>query len=144
MTLPGGRTGPRVLAMLALVAVLATTATAIVPSRPSIATIRANPSLRVRAQIRGLYPGRSAYLWVRVRNTGDGPVVLTLVRTRVRDASQECAASNLRVHRFRGGRWIPAHGLVRVRVRVRMSPDAADACQGVRFPLTLHARGDLA
>jgi hypothetical protein len=83
-------------------------------------------------------------LSIRIRNTGSVAVTLTRIRTRVRDASAACGASNLRVRRFQGHRWIPARGLARVRVQVRMSPDAADACQGVRFPLTFISHGTAA
>jgi hypothetical protein len=139
----------RTVALLVLLTVVATSAAAtVVPTRRASPASRVHPSLppslSLRGRIGGLYPGRRVVLSIRIRNTGSVAVTLTRIRTRVRDASAACGASNLRVRRFQGHRWIPARGLARVRVQVRMSPDAADACQGVRFPLTFISHGTAA
>ena len=135
----------RTVSLLVLLTAVATSAAAtVVPTGRASPASRVHPSLSLRGRIGGLYPGRRVVLSIRIRNTGSVAVTLTRIRTRVRDASAACGASNLRVRRFQGHRWIPARGLARVRVQVRMSPDAADACQGVRFPLTFISHGTAA
>jgi hypothetical protein len=128
-------------ALLAL-AVLASAAVASTPRERSW-TLTAPPQdrLTLQGRIDHLYPGYVGTLRIRVRNTGSSAIILTRIRTTVGDAAPGCVSQNLHVRRFRGALRVPAHGMVRVQVRVRLSERAPDACQGVRFPLAYSGRG---
>lgn len=115
----------------------------IVTERPSDAPSvveRPTPKLQVRGKVKGLYPGVQKRMRVRVQNRLPQRVVLVSVRARVRDASPTCSRKNIKIKRYRGSKRMRAHSRTRVRVQVTMKPDAADACQGARFPIKFRAR----
>ncbi len=138
-----GRTAAGIAAALVALAVLASAAVASTPRERSWTTLTTSPRDRLTLQghIKHLYPGYVGTLRIRVRNSGSSAIVLTRIRTTVGDAAPGCASQNLHVRRFRGALRVPAHGKMRVQVRVRMSEQAPDACQGARFPLAYSGRG---
>lgn len=101
----------------------------------AIARKQSNAPLRVTGHVRGLAPGVSRPLPVRIRNRYGDPVLIQRLRVLVEDASSDCPASNLRVSRFRGRKSVSVGGVRRIRLRVTMRTDAPDACQRERFPL---------
>jgi hypothetical protein len=97
-------------------------------------------SLNVSGHVRGLYPGSSRRLRVRVGNPTRRDLLVRSVRVHVGDAGPGCSGRNVVIKRRRVRLPLAKHEAVRVRLRARMRPAAGDACQGARFPLRLHAR----
>lgn len=138
----------RIWILLACVAVLASAAgvqAAVEPSteqRSDPAVKEAGPlrSLNVSGHVRGLYPGSSRRLRVRVGNPTRRDLLVRSVRAHVGDAGPGCGSRNVVIKRRRVRLPLAKHEAVRVRLRARMRSAAGDACQGARFPLRLHAR----
>jgi hypothetical protein len=100
------------------------------------------PHIRARGKVNGLYPGAVKKMRVRIRNRFPDPVRLRYVRTKARDAGPGCGMENLVVPAKRRTRArIRPHSRRTVKVKVKMVADAADACQGARFPLRFRVRG---
>jgi hypothetical protein len=104
------------------------------------ASAKVSSDLRVHGRIKGLYPGARKRLRVRVRNTYPRHARVRLVRTSVRSAGPDCSRANLHVRGNPRTRWIPAHSKILIRLRVRMSASAPDACQGATWPLRYRVR----
>ena len=102
---------------------------------PGEATPERIRELRVRGHVRGLYPGARKSFRVRVRNPGERQLVVSSIRTEVRAAGPGCGSENVRVPERSLDAVVPGRSAIRVRLRARMIPSAADACQDGRFPL---------
>ena len=96
--------------------------------------------MRLSGHVGGLYPGAELPLPVTVENRSGRKLVLTKVRANPRDAGPGCRSGNIRVRDRRLKAPIAARGTVRVRLRVTMKANAANACQGARFPIGFRAR----
>jgi len=101
-------------------------------------------SLNVSGHVRGLYPGSSRRLRVRVGNPTRRDLHGCRVRVHVGDAGPGCGSRNVVIKRRRVRLPLAKHEAVRVRLRAQMRSAADDACQGARFPLRLHARARVA
>jgi hypothetical protein len=126
-----------------LTAAAATAAVAVVGAAG--ATHAAAPSgaartLVLTGDVMGLYPGSRRPLVLRVRNRNRFAVRVVAGHVTVRDANSRCRSANLRVSGFRGSVRVQAFGTARLRLLVRMSPSAPNACQRAVFPLILTAR----
>ena len=111
-------------------------------SAPSLTSTR-NSVKRVvglNGHITGLYPGNEAILRVRSHNRTTEPVRLMRVRAKVRKANAACGKEYLKIRRAEPKRVIPPHRRIEVRMKVRLSPLAPDACQGARWPVRFRAR----
>ena len=97
-------------------------------------------SFRVRGHVTGLYPGARKQMRVTIRNPFPYAIEVTLVKAYADDPVPGCSGSMVRVRRYRQAVRIDAGRLAVLRVRIRMRRATPDACQGVRFPLTFHAR----
>ncbi len=102
---------------------------------------RSHPALRLSGRVRGLYPGATRTLTVRVANLAPRPISLRGIEVAVGVASEECPGRALRVRGFGGRLRIPARGHRQVPLPVRMRRAAPGACAGARFPLRLRAWG---
>jgi hypothetical protein len=111
---------------------------------------RESSGLRADGQVTGLYPGRHKPLWVQVRNPFDRRARVRWIRTWVKDAGPDCAdryvvpRKSRGLRQLRSGRWrhvlLPPHQTRRVRVRLRMTSGAPNACQGQAFPLRFRVK----
>jgi hypothetical protein len=97
-------------------------------------------SVSIQGHVRGLYPGRMKRVQLRLRNRTGHPLVVTSIRAKATHANQSCSSDNLRTHTRGTHRRIPARSTEHIRYRVRMIPNASDACQGASFPLRYSAR----
>jgi hypothetical protein len=88
----------------------------------------------------GLYPGSVGRLRVYVENPGSRPVTVRSVSAEVGEARRRCAARNVSVSSYRGRLRVRPHRRRWVALTISMRPDAANACQRARFPLTYRAR----
>ena len=118
-------------------------------TRPEPEPLRAAATAGLRPQVKrmelsghvgGLYPGVELPLPVEVENRSGRKLILTKIRANPRDAGPGCLAGNIRVRDRRLQERIAAHRTARVRLRVTMKADAANACQGARFPIGFRAR----
>jgi hypothetical protein len=101
--------------------------------------IRPVDRTRISGHVVGLYPGGVRSLRVRIQNTGRRPLTVRSIRAIVRNPSASCSAANVEVRPFHGHLRLPPRGQRRVRLRIAMRPDAANACQRATFPLTYRA-----
>ncbi|MFC7496633.1 MULTISPECIES: hypothetical protein [unclassified Nocardioides] len=92
------------------------------------------------ATVAGLHPGERDRLTVTVRNRAGRTVEVTSVTAGVRTTPRGCAASLLRIGSATPGTRLRSGRTLRVRLPIRLAKSAPDACQGVRFQLTLRAR----
>jgi hypothetical protein len=99
-----------------------------------------HPRLHLGGHVRHLFPGAHKRMRVTITSRYRDPLWVRSVSTVVRGGGPGCPASNVRVHRYRGRFRIGAHRSRRLRLRVTMSGDAPDACQGRRFKLRFRAR----
>ncbi len=126
-------------ALLMSAAIVSAQPSAIPPVENEISLERA-PAISIRGHVRGLYPGRMKRVQLRLRNRTNHALVVSSIRAMATHANRSCSSDNLKTHTRRTHRRIPAHSTEHVRYRVRMIPNAADACQGARFPLHYRAR----
>ena len=98
------------------------------------------PSVKITGHVTGMYPGRVATVKVRLKNPGSVAVVAKKVSATVGDAGPGCDAANLVVQRARKVLRIRPHGRAKVTLQATMLPSAPDACQGLSFPLSFHAK----
>ncbi len=96
--------------------------------------------LRVHGEVDGLYPGLVRWTVFPIRNRSNQRIVVSLIKAKVKDASPTCPAGNLQIAQRRMGVILAPKADWFVRMRVRMDPDADDACQGATFPLKFRAR----
>ena len=95
---------------------------------------------QVRAHVRGLYPGASKNLKVRIKNHTGRRVRVTKLRVLVRRASNGCRRSSLHAHRPRREFRLQPHSGRTMKVGVAMRRSAPNACQGRKFRLRINAR----
>lgn len=106
------------------------------PHSPAAAVdMSAPPRFQISGRVSGLFPGAHARLRLSLRNPNPFAIVVTRIRTTVLRASGACPPKTIRIWRFSGSRRIPASGVTRVAVRVRMRPSTPDACAGQRYRL---------
>jgi hypothetical protein len=106
--------------------------TAVVPHR-----------MHLSGRVRGLFPGASKQMRVIVRNPTLVRIVLMRVRARALGIPG-CPGSHVRIRPFHGWHPVPPQGRTVIRMRVRLSASAPDACQGTRSPVRYRARGAVA
>jgi hypothetical protein len=99
-------------------------------------------AVRLGGHAVGLYPGSVERLRVEVENVGRRPVVVRSVEAEVGAANRRCSRRNVSVSSFRGRLRVPPHRRRWVHLTVAMRPNAANACQQARFPLTYRAAVD--
>lgn len=138
----GNRTRGRAAVLLALV-VIAAGASALWHREEAGGTAAVPHRMVLTGRVRGLFPGASKRMRVIVRNPTRARIVLTRIWARALDVPG-CSGSYVRIRRFRGERPIPPRGRIVIRMRVRLSPMAPDACQGARLPVRFRARGMIA
>jgi hypothetical protein len=109
------------------------------PSGDGLAAAR-TPRFVVKGKVKGLYPGASKRLKLRVTNPNNAPITLKLVTVRVRSATPACPSSAVKAAKFKGHKRIGAHRTAKVRVKIRMKASTPDACQGVKFRLMYRGR----
>ncbi len=137
---------PRAFLLLVCLAALAGAAThAIADHRtgePAAAKQAHGPhSLRVSARVAGvLYPGSQQPVVVRVQNLLRRPLVIRRSRVWVQRAPRGCSPRSLSFTVFRGRVPLPARGVRRLTLGVRMLPGTENACQGARYRLKARAR----
>lgn len=102
---------------------------------PEAANSPVVPEFLLSGSVRGLFPGRTAWLPVRVRNPFPFPLVVTLIHARVKSAGPGCSARNLQVEPIRGEWLIDPGATTRLHLKAGMSKTAPDTCQGLEFPL---------
>lgn len=98
------------------------------------------PSVKITGHVAGMYPGRVAVVRVRVKNPSSTTVLVKKVSATVGDAGPGCDSAYLVVKRAPKTLHIRPGGRAKVKLLATMVPDAPDACQGVAFPLTFHAK----
>jgi len=113
--------------------VLVTAAAATTSSEPASG---ATVAFAISGSVKGLYPGATLSLKLRVANHESFKIAVTSIVTTVHDASANCPASDLSVAAFSGQLFVPASGTAAVHVAAHMSHAAGNVCQGVTFPLT--------
>ncbi len=109
------------------------------PSQPPLLE-RQSPKIQVKGKVKGLYPGSTRTMKVKVANRSRQKVRLVSIRARRQAASAACSKKNVKAKRFKGRTRLPARSKVKVPLIVRMKPTAPDACQGALFPITFRAR----
>jgi len=105
------------------------------------AATKPSPTLSVKGSASRLYPGGTVVLPLKVRNRTRYPIALRRLKVRVRSANGGCPASLLRVERFRPRAALRARKTATLKVRVKLSPAAPDACQRAKFPLSYRVTG---
>lgn len=98
------------------------------------------PTFRVRGSIRGVYPGHTAVMKVKIRNRYDFPIRIKLVRAKPIAKRLSCPADYLRIRDWRGNKHISPNSVRKVRLRVRLKPTAPNACRGARWTLVYAGR----
>jgi hypothetical protein len=100
-----------------------------------------SPTLSVKGSASRLYPGGTVLLPLKVRNRTRYPISLRKLKVKVRSANRGCPASLLQVKRFKPKAKLGARKTATLKVRVRLSPAAPDACQRAKFPLSYRVTG---
>jgi hypothetical protein len=135
-------------ATVAAAAVLASTAFVLAQDVPRDApairdagnSAKRKPALGVRGSTSRLYPGGTARLRLKVTNRSRHPLKLRQLKVTVHDARPGCPGRLLRVKPFKTRAGVRARRSAIVKVRVTLSRDAPDACQGARFRLSYRVR----
>ena len=95
--------------------------------------------------VTGLYPGQTKPLVLKVRNPFGSTLKVTEIRIKVTQTDHAgCPATDLTATNFTGALLVPPGGQASTTVSVTMSSDAADACQGARYRMKYHGRGERA
>jgi hypothetical protein len=87
-----------------------------------------------------LYPGARTTLVVMVRNRFRFTVRVRSISAKAASAGRGCPGKYVRVQRLDDDSTIAPDGLIRANLRIAMSREAPDACQGKKFPLRFTAR----
>jgi hypothetical protein len=104
------------------------------PSEPI--AVGAPARFRIHGRVTGLYPGARKPLRLTLRNPNPFAIRVTKVRTTVQvRGGSSCPPKSVKVQRFAGSRRIPASGVARMRVKVRMRANAPTVCSGQRYRL---------
>jgi hypothetical protein len=114
----------------------------LVAARPqgSVPAASDRSAITISGHAAGLYPGAAKRFRLRLHNRTHRDLIVTRIRAHVLDPGGRCAPSALRTGPRRIRRHLPARSSVGLRYRIRMAPDAANVCQGKRFPLRYRAR----
>jgi hypothetical protein len=96
--------------------------------------------LRISGSVGGLYPGSIRPLRVRIDNLRRRPLIVRSLRAVPRAASRRCPAATVRIAPHRRSMRVPPRSRRWIRLRISMRPDAANACQGARFPIAYRAK----
>lgn len=102
-------------------------------------------SFKIRARARGLFPGASRPLRLRIRNPNRFAIKVNKVKVRIRrDLTRPRCYPRRYLHstRLRVPVRVPARSIrrTRTRLKIRMRTSAPDACQNAIFPLRLRGR----
>ncbi len=132
---------PLVATMLAAVLALGAIVFTIQEARTSqVAVDTIVPTFRVRGSVRGISPGHTVVMKVKIRNRYDFPIRVKRVRAKPIPRRISCPADFLRIRDWRGSKRIRPHSVKRVRLRVRLKPSAPNACRGARWILVYAGR----
>jgi hypothetical protein len=105
------------------------------PAGDGLATAARAPHFTVKGKVKGLYPGSSKALKLRVTNPNDAPITVKLVTVKVRSTTVACPSSAVKATKFKGNKRVGAHRTTKIKVKIRMKATTPDACQGARFRL---------
>ena len=105
------------------------------PAGDGLATTARAPHFTVKGKVKGLYPGSSKPLKLRLTNPNDAPIAVKLVTVKVRSTTASCPSSAIKATKFKGNKRIGAHRTAKVKVKIRMKATTPDACQGAKFRL---------
>ena len=105
------------------------------PAGDGFATAARAPHFVVKGKIKGLYPGSSKPLKLRLTNPTDAPLTVKLVTVKVRSTTVSCPSSAVKATKFKGNKRIGAHRTAKIKVKIRMKVTTLDACQGTKFRL---------
>ena len=94
------------------------------------------PRFRIRGSIGGLYPGLRTTMRLAVRNPNPYAIRVTRIKTAVGASTGACPARSVRVRTWKGRARVPARGVRRIKVSVRMKGTAPTVCAGHRYRLT--------
>jgi hypothetical protein len=96
--------------------------------------------LKISGHVKGLYPGASSQLTVKVKNRFPFALRVRSIWAVAGDGARFCSGENLRVRGRRRPLRIPAHRSRRVDLGIALASTASSFCQGARFPLRFGAR----
>ena len=102
-----------------------------------------DPQFELSGNFTGLYPDADLVVPVTVHNPQRYAVMVTTATIVIGDATAQCGAANLSADRFSGGIMLDAKASTTIPIRMHMAANAPDACQGVTFPLSFNASGDI-
>jgi len=105
------------------------------PAGDGLATTARTPHFTVKGKVKGLYPGSSKPLKLRLTNPNDAPISVKLVTVKARSTTVSCPSSAVKATKFKGNKRIGAHRTAKIKVRIRMKATTPDACQGAKFRL---------
>lgn len=105
------------------------------PAGDGLATTARTPHFIVKGKVKGLYPGSSKPLKLRLTNPNDAPIAVKLVTVKVRSTTVSCPSSAIKATKFKGNKRIGAHRTAKIKVKIRMKATTPDACQGAKFRL---------
>ena len=105
------------------------------PAGDGLATTARTPHFTVKGKVKGLYPGSSKPLKLRLTNPNDAPISVKLVTVKARSTTISCPSSAVKATKFKGSKRIGAHRTAKIKVRIRMKATTPDACQGAKFRL---------
>lgn len=105
------------------------------PAGDGLATTARTPHFTVKGKVKGLYPGISKPLKLRLTNPNDAPISVKLVTVKARSTTVSCPSSAVKATKFKGNKRIGAHRTAKIKVKIRMKATTPDACQGAKFRL---------
>lgn len=105
------------------------------PAGDGLATTARTPHFTVKGKVKGLYPGSSKPLKLRLTNPNDAPISVKLVTVKARSTTVSCPSSAVKATKFKGNKRIGAHRTAKIKVKIRMKATTPDACQGAKFRL---------
>jgi len=89
----------------------------------------------ISGHIKKLYPGKSTKLVTTVRNPNGAPIRVKSIKAKVTGVAG-CTADRLKIKPFKGNRYVgPGHTL-KVKLQIKLRPNAPNGCQGARLRLT--------
>jgi hypothetical protein len=103
--------------------------------------VQARSRLVLSGSVKGLYPGATAKLRVKVRNRYGFRLRVTSVTVTPKDASKACRKGNVAFARFIGRLLVPAHKVRFVTLKATMARKAPNACKGATFRLAIRGVG---
>jgi hypothetical protein len=112
------------------------------PGQMDLTGAHGKSKMTVKVNAKGLYPGATKKVLVKVTNPWRFRVKVTRVRVRVLQASKKCRAKNLKITVRKKPFVIKAHkAKVSKKVaKVSMITTAANSCRSGRFPLKVTVR----